>query len=258
MLRSAASKVMWVGRATVFLVGLAVIGAVTVGLGSAAIAQAQNPPGQQGVFRLATTNTANAVSGLVGSVTQDAMLLVDNNGGGPALDLQVEPGQAPMKVNSRAKVDNLNADTVDGKSDTDFYAAGSKVADSSHADQADNATSADTATNAQNAANANNLDGKDSSEFVSGGGSIFSFVHTSTPENTYLGFTCIDRPDLNNNPNAQLWVTGTGDLRNGHPLAVYKDSTNSYSNTNKQLWCIYNADGADMPGNRQFNVLVRS
>jgi hypothetical protein len=44
---------------------------------------------------------------------------------------------APMEVNSDKVVANLAADKLDGKSDTDFYAAGSKVADSSHADQAD-------------------------------------------------------------------------------------------------------------------------
>ena len=122
--------------------GLAVIVGVTVGLGSAAVAQAQKQPGQQGIFRLAATNTANAVSSLVGSVAQDAMLLIDNNGGGPALDLQVEPGQAPMKVDSGAKVANLNADRLDGKSEADFYAAGSQVSDS------------------------DSLDGKDSTEFL--------------------------------------------------------------------------------------------
>lgn len=135
MLRSAASKVMWVGRATVFLVGLAVIIALTVGVVSQASAQINRPA--QNVFMLGATNTVNAMSSLVGSVADSAMLLVDNNGGGPALDLQVEPGQAPMKVNSGAKVDNLNADTVDGKSDTDFYAAGSKVADSDKLDGKD-------------------------------------------------------------------------------------------------------------------------
>ena len=114
MLKSATSKVMWAGRATVFLVGLAVIVGLTVGLASSVFAQPPTQPGQQGVFRLAATNTANAVSSLVGNVAQDALLLVNNNGGGPALDLRVEPGQAPMKVNSGAKVAGLNADNVDG------------------------------------------------------------------------------------------------------------------------------------------------
>ena len=104
----------------VFLVGLAVIIALTVGVGSQA--SAQNRPAQN-VFILGATNTVNAMSSLVGSVADSAMLLVDNNGGGPALDLQVEPGQAPMKVNSGAKVANLNADTLDGKDASEFRSA---------------------------------------------------------------------------------------------------------------------------------------
>ena len=113
MLKKATSRVMWVGRASVFLVGLAVILGVTVGLGSAAVAAAPSQPGR-GVFRLAATNTAQGISSLVGNVARDAVLLVNNGGGGPALDLRVEPGQAPMKVNSGAKVTGLNADQVDG------------------------------------------------------------------------------------------------------------------------------------------------
>jgi hypothetical protein len=38
MIRSAASKVMWVGRAAVFVVGLAVILALVFGIASAALA----------------------------------------------------------------------------------------------------------------------------------------------------------------------------------------------------------------------------
>jgi len=37
-MKTAARKVMWVGRATVFLVGLAMIPALTVGLASSALA----------------------------------------------------------------------------------------------------------------------------------------------------------------------------------------------------------------------------
>jgi hypothetical protein len=136
---------------------------VTVGLGSAAVAQAQKQPGQQGIFRLAATNTANAVSSLVGSVAQDAMLLVDNNRGGPALDLQVEPGQAPMKVDSGAKVANLNADRLDGKSEEDFYAADSQVSDS---DSLDGKDSTEFLGSNEKAADADKLDNVDSTEFV--------------------------------------------------------------------------------------------
>ena len=114
MIRSVASKVMWVGRATVFLVGLAVILALTVGVVSTALAGT----GVGSRFDLGKTNTVNAVSKLVGSVAGPSLLIDNNstNAAATALDLQVEPGKVPMKVNSSAKVANLNSDMLDGKS----------------------------------------------------------------------------------------------------------------------------------------------
>ena len=120
LLRSAASKVMWVGRATVFLVGLAVILAVVLGLATAALAGT----GVGATFNLGKINTVNRLSQLVGS-TDNAMLRVDNNNtgtGATALNLQVEAGHAPMSVNSATQVANLNADQVDGKSASSFVA----------------------------------------------------------------------------------------------------------------------------------------
>jgi hypothetical protein len=120
LLRSAASKVMWVGRATVFLVGLAVILAVVLGLATAALAGT----GVGATFNLGKINTVNRLSQLVGS-TDNAMLRVDNNNtgtGATALNLQVEPGHAPMKVDSGTQVAGLNADKVDGKDASAFVA----------------------------------------------------------------------------------------------------------------------------------------
>jgi hypothetical protein len=105
---------MLVGRASVFLVGLAVILALTVGLASTALAGT----GIGARFDLGKTNAVNAVTRLVGSVGGPS-LTIDNdsaNGAATALHLQVEAGKAPMKVNSGAKVADLNADEVDGKS----------------------------------------------------------------------------------------------------------------------------------------------
>src|SRR5919202_6814708 len=113
MMRRVASKVMWVGRATVFLVGLGVVLAVVLGLASAALAGT----GVGAAFNLGKTNTVNRLSQLVGS-TDNAMLRLDNNNAGTgatALNLQVEAGRAPMKVNSTTKVDGLNADQLDGR-----------------------------------------------------------------------------------------------------------------------------------------------
>ena len=96
MLRNAASKVMWVGRATVFVVGLAVIVALVLGAATAAF-------GANGdVFRIGQSNFASAVS------------VLDKSGAGPALRLLVDSGP-PLAVNSQGKVANLNADRLDGK-----------------------------------------------------------------------------------------------------------------------------------------------
>ena len=141
MLRSVASKVMWVGRTTVFLIGLAVILSLTVGVVSKATAHT----GYAGLFHLGHPNAASALSSLVGTVS-NGMLQVTNNstattatsvrvtnksrvspavratnsGGGPALGLKVASGKAPMTVNSGAKVANLNADKLDGLDSTEI------------------------------------------------------------------------------------------------------------------------------------------
>jgi hypothetical protein len=115
-------KVMMVGRATTFAVGLAVILALTVGLASTALAGT----GVGTRFQLGQTNTVNAVTKLVGNVAGPS-LQIDNNSadaGATALDLQVEPGKAPIKVNSDAQVANLNSDKLDGKDSSDFLGAG--------------------------------------------------------------------------------------------------------------------------------------
>jgi hypothetical protein len=119
VLRSVASKVMWVGRATVFLVGLAVIFSLIVGAASAAF-------GANGdAFLLGRRNAASAVSTLTRS------------GAGPALRLQVGSG-APLAVNSSKQVTNLNADKVDGK---DVSQLGVRGLERVSVDSPDNATS---------------------------------------------------------------------------------------------------------------------
>ena len=120
MLKGTAGKVMWVGRATVFLVGLAVILAVVVGLASTAF----GANGQAWI--LGQGNAATKTTALMGALgVNGPMLLVNNNNAGTnatALDLQVEPGRTPMKVNSSTQVSNLNADLVDGRSASSFVA----------------------------------------------------------------------------------------------------------------------------------------
>ena len=118
MVKSAAKKVMFVGRATVFMVGFAVILALTVGVASAAFGA------NGGNFILGQTNAASAITKLAGAAgVAGPSLQIDNNStnaAATALDLQVEPGKAPMKVNSDTQVANLNADKLDGKNSSDF------------------------------------------------------------------------------------------------------------------------------------------
>ena len=118
MLRSTTSKVMWVGRATVFLVGLAVILALVVGAASTAFA------GNGDAWRLGRANVATAITALGGTLGADGpMLRLTNNNAGTndtALDLRVQSGEAPMSVNSGTKVNNLNTDRLDGLDYTFF------------------------------------------------------------------------------------------------------------------------------------------
>lgn len=108
MLRSVVSRVMWVGRATVFLVGLAVILALIFGIASTAFGANGKP------FLLGKKNVASAVSSLV------------KRGAGPALKLQVGSGP-PMAVNSSKKVANLNADKLDGLDSARLAGTGDSV-----------------------------------------------------------------------------------------------------------------------------------
>jgi hypothetical protein len=97
---------------------LAVVGALSVVTASTALAGS----GVGGVFNLGNTNTVNAITKLVGSVA-GASLVIDNNStnsAATALNLQVEPGKTPMKVNSQTKVTNLNADRLDAKDSTEL------------------------------------------------------------------------------------------------------------------------------------------
>jgi len=130
-----ARKVMWIGRATVFTVGLAVTLALIFGAATAALAAVPGDP-----FKLGRTNTIDNLSTLVGSVN-NPMLKIDNNDAGDsatALDLRVESGQAPMKVDSSTKVTNLNADKLDGNDASEFLGADDQAASATNADEVDN------------------------------------------------------------------------------------------------------------------------
>ena len=140
MLANTIKKVTWMARATSTMVGLAIMLALVMGVATTALAGT----GIGATFNLGKVNSVNAVSKLVGSVAGSS-LQIDNNSAdanATALDLQVEPGKDPMKVNSSAEVENLNVDQVDGQSASEFLEK------------------------FEAASNSNLLDGKDSTDFA--------------------------------------------------------------------------------------------
>jgi hypothetical protein len=85
MIRNMVGKVLWMGRATSTVVGLALMLAMVVGAASVAL-------GEDGdFFKVGRTNFADSVSKLTKS------------GPGPALDLRVDSG-APLAVNRQTKI----------------------------------------------------------------------------------------------------------------------------------------------------------
>jgi hypothetical protein len=85
------------------------------------------PGATGGSFLLGKANVAVAVSKLTASIPGPVLQVV-NNGAGTALDLRVgssttapaDKTVAPVKVDSQAKVVNLNADEIDGKDAVSF------------------------------------------------------------------------------------------------------------------------------------------
>jgi hypothetical protein len=139
--------------------------------------------GVGGVFNLGQTNSVTGTSTLTGD-TAAPQLTVKNtstNTSATALNLSVAAGRTPFKVNSPVKVANLNADQLDGKDSTAFYAAGSKVV---NADKLDGQDSAAFLGAGAKAADADKLDGRDSAGFWNAGGNA-----GTTPGTDFLGTT---------------------------------------------------------------------
>jgi hypothetical protein len=111
------SGILWLGRATATVMGLAVMLALILGIGTTALAAVPGDP-----FKLGRINRIDELSTLVGSA-DGALLRINNEGSGPAIDLRVEEGEVPMNVNSTTRVNDLNADRVDGKDSTAFVPA---------------------------------------------------------------------------------------------------------------------------------------
>lgn len=107
-----------IGRATALVLGTAVMLALVVGLTSTAF-------GSNGdSWKLGKSNTATKITALAGKLgVNGPMVRLTNNNAGTddtALELRVQPGEAPMTVNSATRVDSLNADLLDGQDSTAF------------------------------------------------------------------------------------------------------------------------------------------
>jgi hypothetical protein len=85
---------------------------------------------------LGKANTADAVTSLSGSATA-SLRITNTRTDAPALDLRVTAGAPPLKVNSTARVANLNADRLDGKHASAFLLAGGTAADANLLDGLD-------------------------------------------------------------------------------------------------------------------------
>jgi hypothetical protein len=117
------------------------------------------------VFNLGKTNSVNATSTLTGSKNGRMLQVTNTSTGGSAsgIGITVSPGTPPLKVNSSAKVGNLNADQLDGIDSTGFLSVGAKAADS---DQLDGIDSTGFLGVGDKAADSDMLDGLDSTGFL--------------------------------------------------------------------------------------------
>ena len=117
MIRSAASKVMRVGRATSAVVGLAILLALAIGAANSALAHTNV---DNKLFHLNHNNPGKALTQLVGTLASP-LLKIDNNGTGPVLQLEADANQPPLVVNADSgTATNLSADKLDGKDSTEI------------------------------------------------------------------------------------------------------------------------------------------
>jgi len=188
MMRRVFGKVMWLGRATSALVGLVVLFALAIGAANSALAHTNI---DTKLFHLGHNNPVGRLSALTGTLT-GALLKLDNNGTGPALQLEVAENSAPLKVNAAAgTATNLSADELDGKSSEQFANAthphsGADITSGTVAEARIDAlvtrdgevmSIAKSNDGAGSELDADTLDGKDSSAFVvTGNGKLGSSV----------------------------------------------------------------------------------
>lgn len=111
MLRKAASKALWLTRGAALFGGAVVTLALVLGVATVALGA------NGGNFILGKNNAATALTRLTGNVDGAAVQVINSNTGSDdtALNLQTQDGEEPMRVTSDTRVNNLNADKLDGK-----------------------------------------------------------------------------------------------------------------------------------------------
>ena len=122
---------MWLAKGMALFWGAVMTLALVFGAASMALAANGQP------FLLGrATNAATALTKLTANVNGSAMQVQNTNVGtdDTALNLAVQEGEAPMRVNSDARVANLNSDQIDGKDSAAFLGVDAKARDASRAD----------------------------------------------------------------------------------------------------------------------------
>lgn len=106
-----------------------VLGAVVCGMTLGATA-AFAGTGIGGVFNLGTANTTNASTVLQGSTSGPQLRVVNNattGTGVTGIGIHTAATKPPLVVDSQTKVNNLNADLLDGLTSTAFVAGGGRI-----------------------------------------------------------------------------------------------------------------------------------
>ncbi len=138
MLRSAATKALWVAKGMALFWGAAMTLALVLGVTSVALgADGDN-------FVLGQNNVATALTKLTADRNGVAMQVANTNAGAndQALNLTVDPGEAPMRVNADGLVANLNADELDGKGAEQIGVNGVETVDAESATNSESGKSA--------------------------------------------------------------------------------------------------------------------
>lgn len=117
-------KALEAGRTAALSLGVAVILALVLGVGTTAVAATG------GNFLLGKANSARTVSKLTSGMDGPTLQLINKGAAtaATALNLTVAPGHAPLTVNAEAgTATNLSADKLDGKDSTDFQKVNATV-----------------------------------------------------------------------------------------------------------------------------------